>query len=160
MTCATIAIVAHFSKTLLLLLIPQIFNFIYSVPQLLKIVPCPRHRLPHFNHKTGLLEPSVTVWPSERPPSKTLTAVFHLLAKIKLLAITIDPQTNRIGTTSNLTILNLWLVWRGPLREDRLANELLVMQTSIGLLGLLVRHTMALLIFDMDNRGSPLRSSV
>ena len=160
MTFATIAILAHFSKTLLLLLIPQIINFIYSVPQLLKIVDCPRHRLPHFNHKSGLLEPSVTEWPPERPPSKTLTAIFHLLAKFRLLAITIDPETNRIATTSNLTILNLWLVWRGPLREDRLAKELLLMQTAVGLAGLFVRHTMALMIFDLDNRGSGLRSSV
>ncbi|KAK4907453.1 tunicamycin resistance protein, partial [Elasticomyces elasticus] len=39
MTFAVVAILSHFSKTLLLLLIPQIFNFIYSTPQLLKLVP-------------------------------------------------------------------------------------------------------------------------
>src|SRR5262249_53330840 len=34
MVFACVAILAHFSKTLLLLLIPQIFNFVYSLPQL------------------------------------------------------------------------------------------------------------------------------
>jgi UDP-N-acetylglucosamine--dolichyl-phosphate N-acetylglucosaminephosphotransferase len=153
MTFACVAISAHFSKTLLLLLIPQIFNFVYSAPQLFKIVPCPRHRLPKFNARTGLREPSVTTWPAEKPPSKTLTAAFLVLEKLRLIQLTIDEKTNRISETSNLTLINLWLIWRGPLREDRLNNELLILQTFCGLGGLLVRHTMALLIFSVDNRG-------
>ncbi len=57
MTIAVAGILGHFSETLLLFLIPQIFNFVYSLPQLFKIVPCPRHRLPVFDPKTGLLRP-------------------------------------------------------------------------------------------------------
>lgn len=45
----------HFSETLLLFLGPQIFNFLYSTPQLFKFVHCPRHRLPSFDPATGLL---------------------------------------------------------------------------------------------------------
>ena len=48
-------VLGHFSETMLIFFAPQVFNFIYSVPQLLKIVPCPRHRLPTFDTKTGLL---------------------------------------------------------------------------------------------------------
>ena len=48
MTFAVVAIIGHFSKTVLLFFIPQIFNFIYSVPQLFRLVPCPRHRLPKY----------------------------------------------------------------------------------------------------------------
>jgi UDP-N-acetylglucosamine--dolichyl-phosphate N-acetylglucosaminephosphotransferase len=33
----------------------QVLNFAYSLPQLFKIVPCPRHRLPRFDSATGLL---------------------------------------------------------------------------------------------------------
>ena len=33
MTFAVVAILGHFSKTLLLFLIPQIVNFLYSAPQ-------------------------------------------------------------------------------------------------------------------------------
>lgn len=57
MTLAVAGILGHFSETLLLFLVPQIFNFVYSLPQLFKIVPCPRHRLPVFDPKTGLLRP-------------------------------------------------------------------------------------------------------
>ncbi|EXJ92185.1 UDP-N-acetylglucosamine-dolichyl-phosphate N-acetylglucosaminephosphotransferase [Capronia epimyces CBS 606.96] len=153
MTFAVVAIMAHFSKTLLLLLIPQIVNFVYSTPQLFKIIPCPRHRLPKFNARTGMLEPSVTPWPDDRPPSKLLTTVFFTLEKLHLLQVTVNPKTNRISSTSNLTIINLWLVWRGPMREDQLTRELLIMQSVCGLFGLFVRHTMALLIFSVDNRG-------
>ncbi|KAJ1879389.1 tunicamycin resistance protein, partial [Coemansia sp. S17] len=46
MTFAVCGILGHFSKTLLLLFLPQVFNFIYSAPQIFGLVPCPRHRLP------------------------------------------------------------------------------------------------------------------
>lgn len=153
MIFACVAILAHFSKTLLLLLIPQIFNFLYSAPQLFNIIPCPRHRLPRLNARTGLLEPSVTVYPAENPPSKSLTAIIMLLAKLRLVQVTVHPDTDHIATTSNLTILNLWLVWFGPMREDKLTWSVLGMQMMCGMAGLFVRHTMALLVFSVDNRG-------
>lgn len=46
MTFAVVGILGHFSKTMLLFFIPQIFNFLFSCPQLFHFVPCPRHRLP------------------------------------------------------------------------------------------------------------------
>lgn len=55
MTMAVVGILGHFSETLLLFFLPQIINFLYSIPQLLKIVPCPRHRLPKFDPETKLL---------------------------------------------------------------------------------------------------------
>ena len=56
MTFAVVGILGHFSKTLLFFFVPQILNFVYSLPQLLKFVPCPRHRLPKFNPATSLVE--------------------------------------------------------------------------------------------------------
>lgn len=56
MTFAMAAILGHFSETLLLLFIPQLINFVYSLPQLVGIVPCPRHRLPRYNRETKKLE--------------------------------------------------------------------------------------------------------
>lgn len=211
MTFAVVAILSHFSKTLLLLLIPQIFNFVYSVPQLFKIIPCPRHRLPKFNARTGLREPSVTPWDEDRQPKPHLIQVFSILERLGLLQITrevpalerhqnnIDissgaelsnghthirksssvlslststiPSTpprsasphptgtttkpgakGRIISTSNLTILNLYLVHRGPIREDQLCRELLLLQALCGLAGLFIRHKLALFLFGMDNR--------
>lgn len=91
MTLAVVAIIGHFSKTLLLFLMPQVcftllfspfhfhemipplivvsfqvFNFLYSCPQLFHFVPCPRHRLPRLNKDTGKLEMSM----SEYEPDK------------------------------------------------------------------------------------------
>lgn len=55
MTLAVVGILGHFSETLLLFFLPQILNFLCSVPQLFHFVPCPRHRLPRFDTQTGLL---------------------------------------------------------------------------------------------------------
>jgi UDP-N-acetylglucosamine--dolichyl-phosphate N-acetylglucosaminephosphotransferase len=33
---------------LLMLMAPQLFNFLYSLPQLFGLIPCPRHRLPKY----------------------------------------------------------------------------------------------------------------
>ncbi|GMH89362.1 hypothetical protein TrST_g2307 [Triparma strigata] len=52
---AVVGIHGHFSKTLLLFLMPQVLNFLISIPQLFKIVPCPRHRLPRYVKETGLM---------------------------------------------------------------------------------------------------------
>ncbi|KAK5133809.1 hypothetical protein LTR08_007239 [Meristemomyces frigidus] len=151
MVFAVVGILGHFSKTLLLLFIPQIFNFLYSAPQLFALVPCPRHRLPRFNARTGLLEPSVATFTADKPLRPIIGEVLKLLHRVKLLRVQAD-EGGRVTETSNFTILNLWLVWRGPLREDRLAMEILLMQAVVGLLGLWVRHSLALLLFTADNR--------
>lgn len=151
MVFAVVGILGHFSKTLLLLFIPQIFNFCYSAPQLFKIVPCPRHRMPRFNARTGLLEPSVATFAEEKPLRPLVGEVLKVLAKLRLVRVETDGK-GRVTETSNFTILNLWLVWRGPLREDRLAVEILIMQTICGLAGLWIRHSLALLLFTVDNR--------
>ncbi|KAF9995310.1 UDP-N-acetylglucosamine--dolichyl-phosphate N-acetylglucosaminephosphotransferase [Modicella reniformis] len=65
MTFAVVGILAHYSKTLLLFFIPQIFNFLLSSPQLFRLVPCPRHRVPRYNRGTNLMEPSRVVLDQE-----------------------------------------------------------------------------------------------
>ncbi len=151
MVFAIVGILGHFSKTLLLLFVPQIINFIYSAPQLFRIIPCPRHRLPRFNARTGLLEPSVTQW--RHPPYWPVAMVLRLFAGSPIPFIKIEENSNaEIVESTNLTILNLWLVWFGPMREDRLAIGILIMQSTCGLLGLFVRHKLALWVFRQDNR--------
>ena len=65
MSFAVAGILGHFSKTLLLFFLPQVFNFLYSIPQLVRIVDCPRHRLP-TPRPDGLLEPSTFVFRVKR----------------------------------------------------------------------------------------------
>lgn len=217
MVFAVVAILAHFSKTLLLLFLPQIFNFIYSAPQLFGLVPCPRHRLPHFNARTELLEASWADWclpklddedvnetgdangrslnghanagkshgrhsraasrntgtpvPSPAPPgagglprhrrTRARTTPLHpliqqtlkLLAAIRLVQVETEHEdgSGNVVRCTNLTLLNLWLVWFGPMREDRLAISLSCAQAAAGLFGLWVRHQLALLVFEVDN---------
>ena len=152
MVFAIVSILGHFSKTLLLLFMPQIFNFLYSAPQLFKMIPCPRHRLPRFNAQSGLLEPSMTQW--HQPPPLLTTNFLKILANFPILPLSkleLDGSGN-ISASSNFTILNLWLVWFGPKKENRLASELTALQAILGVFGLLVRHQLALLVFRQDNR--------
>ncbi|KAI0510579.1 hypothetical protein KFK09_011184 [Dendrobium nobile] len=55
MAMAVVGILGHFSEALIVFFLPQLLNFLLSCPQLLKFFPCPRHRLPSFDPKTGLL---------------------------------------------------------------------------------------------------------
>jgi UDP-N-acetylglucosamine--dolichyl-phosphate N-acetylglucosaminephosphotransferase len=148
MVFAIDGILGHFSKTLWLLFIPQVFNFVYSAPQIFGFIPCPRHRLPRFNIRTGLMEPSVVTF--ERPLAKPVQKVMKILHALKLLRIKVNDD-GEVVESSNFTIINLWLVWFGPVREDRLVIGLTVLQIFCGLFGLLVRHRLALFIFTSDN---------
>lgn len=49
---AACAIIGKYPIKILLFFIPQLFNFIISIPQLVGIVHCPRHRLPTVDLKT------------------------------------------------------------------------------------------------------------
>lgn len=148
MVFAVVGIQGHFSKTLLLLFIPQIFNFVYSAPQLFRLVPCPRHRLPRFNARTGLMEASVTEWTSA--PRAIVGKVLKGLHRVGLLDVKCDEE-GVVKESSNFTVLNLWLVWFGPRSEERLGWEIVAGQAVVGCLGLVVRHNCALWIFERDN---------
>ncbi|KAJ3452429.1 udp-n-acetylglucosamine--dolichyl-phosphate n-acetylglucosaminephosphotransferase [Anaeramoeba flamelloides] len=55
MVLAVVAVIGHFPEMLALFFIPQILNFLFSLPQLLGFFPMSRHRLPKLNEKTGKL---------------------------------------------------------------------------------------------------------
>ncbi|KAE8592359.1 hypothetical protein XENTR_v10018737 [Xenopus tropicalis] len=77
MTFAVVGIVGHFSKTMLLFFIPQVLNFLYSLPQLLHIIPCPRHRLPRLDPTNGKLGMSYSKF-----KSKELSKLGDLIIKV------------------------------------------------------------------------------
>jgi UDP-N-acetylglucosamine--dolichyl-phosphate N-acetylglucosaminephosphotransferase len=132
MTFAVVGILGHFSKTLLLFFIPQIVNFLWSTPQLFKFVPCPRHRLPSFNAKTGLMEPSTF----ECKPDE------YVFLKIITLQ---DPKATKIA---NMTIINLCLQIVGPLSEKDLCTVLLGIQIASCGFGLFLRYYVAKFFFE------------
>ena len=86
MTLAVAAMLGHFPKSLFLLMLPQLINFIYSLPQLLKIVPIPRHRLPRVNQQTGFLEPS-KVAPNDDRNNMTLLCLAVKWCKLSTLLV-------------------------------------------------------------------------
>jgi UDP-N-acetylglucosamine--dolichyl-phosphate N-acetylglucosaminephosphotransferase len=89
MSFAVVGILGHFSKTLLVYLAPQIFNFLYSCPQLFKIYPCPRHRLPAVD-KDGLRRPSVFVHKGKEHANMTLiNLVLRLTGPIREETLTV-----------------------------------------------------------------------
>ncbi|KAF9454763.1 N-acetylglucosaminephosphotransferase [Macrolepiota fuliginosa MF-IS2] len=150
MAFAVIGIQAHFSKTLLLFFIPQIFNFLLSCPQLFGLVPCPRHRVPRFDADTNLLFPSKTVF--EKPPSRLTTYVLRILAALGLTELTVHPTSGMVLEATNLTILNFFLIRFGPMNEKRLVQVLMCSQIAGSALAFVIRYGLASLVYDGDRR--------
>ena len=105
-----VAILGHFPVMLLLLMLPQLVNFVVSIPQLFKLRPCPRHRLPTYDERTGLLRCSYV---NDRA--------------------TIVPKDGM-----NLTLINLVLRVK-PMTEPALASTLLLLQALCCALALFLR---------------------
>ncbi|BGP03839.1 tunicamycin resistance protein [Rhodotorula toruloides] len=150
MSFAVVGILGHFSKTLLLFFLPQIFNFLYSVPQLFGLVPCPRHRLPRLDKKTGNLVNSWAVLP---PPSqrssqhKIGVALLRAIEPLGLVGLQRDPSTSEITACTNLTILNLLLLRLGSVREDRLTKRLMWCQVAGSVVAFAVRYGAGRLVY-------------
>jgi UDP-N-acetylglucosamine--dolichyl-phosphate N-acetylglucosaminephosphotransferase len=114
MTFAVAGIQGHFSKTLLLFFLPQVINFLYSLPQLFHIVPCPRHRLPWIDDATGLMVPS---------------------------RYTVDKDKG--VERDNMTVLCLVLRFLGPLSEQDLTRVLLALQVASCIGGMALRFLLS-----------------
>mmetsp|Transcript_12018 Transcript_12018/g.23073 ORF Transcript_12018/g.23073 Transcript_12018/m.23073 type:complete len:454 (-) Transcript_12018:133-1494(-) len=128
MTFAVVGILGHFSKTLLLFFIPQIVNFLWSCPQLFKLVPCPRHRLPRLDPKTGLMQAS------------TFPCGAHEYRWLKR-----KPDNTECP---NMTLISLCLQFLGPMRERDLCVVLLSLQVISCAAGLLCRYFLAQFFFE------------
>ncbi|KAF8610171.1 hypothetical protein BDV93DRAFT_601226 [Ceratobasidium sp. AG-I] len=170
MAFAVVGINGHFSKTLLLFFIPQIFNFILSCPQLFGLVPCPRHRLPRIHPEDDrLLIPSTTDFTEEKPASKLTNLTLHLLATLGLTRITYEPVTKqvngatpkskpqsvtqkRIANSTNLTLPNLLLSILGPMSEPALVRTVLGIQIMGTVFAFGLRYGLAGLVYDGDRR--------
>jgi len=150
MAFAVVGIQAHFSKTLLLFFIPQIFNFLLSCPQLFGLVPCPRHRVPRIDHNTNLLHPSKTLF--LKPPSQLTTLVLGTMSTLGLTELTRHPASGTIFEANNLTILNWFLLRLGPMNEKRLVQVLMCSQVAGSLLAFTVRYGLAGLVYDGNRR--------
>ncbi|KAI8803854.1 glycosyl transferase family 4-domain-containing protein [Cladochytrium replicatum] len=151
MTFAVVGIMGHFSKSLLLFMIPQIFNFVYSCPQLFHFVECPRHRMPQLNRRTGLIEAS-------RAPLLALPATASTFQRLKynfgrlmlrflevlgLAQIRRDPATGAMLDVNNLTLINLVLVKLGPMNEGRVTTSIALIQVACSVAAFATRYPLA-----------------
>ncbi|KIJ26672.1 hypothetical protein M422DRAFT_191892 [Sphaerobolus stellatus SS14] len=150
MAFAVVGIQGHFSKTLLLFFIPQIFNFLLSCPQLFGLVPCPRHRVPRVDLKTSLLYPSVTKF--EKSPNQLTQLVLKIFSALRFIRIERDAKTGKIISATNFTILNCVLVNVGPMTERTLVCVIMSVQVFSSFCAFAIRYGLAGLVYDGDRR--------
>lgn len=144
MTFAVVGILSHFSKTVLLFFIPQVLNFLYSVPQLFHIIPCPRHRLPKYSSETNLLQSSRAVI-TKKEMSFLNKIILQILEIFHLIDKTEDNDSIKIN---NMTLINLFLIKLGPMSEVHLTICLLLFQVVCTAVAFLVRYPMASYFYD------------
>ncbi|KAG9482586.1 UDP-N-acetylglucosamine--dolichyl-phosphate N-acetylglucosaminephosphotransferase [Eleutherodactylus coqui] len=148
MTFAVVGIIGHFSKTMLLFFIPQVLNFLYSLPQLLHIVPCPRHRLPRFDPSTGKLNMSYSKFKTQSLPA--LGSLFIQVAEaLHLVDVQREQADKEFMEISNLTLINFVLKIIGPTEEKKLTIILLMIQVLGSCCAFLVRYQLVRLFYDV-----------
>ncbi|XP_066102567.1 UDP-N-acetylglucosamine--dolichyl-phosphate N-acetylglucosaminephosphotransferase isoform X1 [Saccopteryx bilineata] len=149
MTFAVVGILGHFSKTMLLFFMPQVFNFLYSLPQLLHIIPCPRHRVPRLNTNTGKLEMSYSKFKTK---SLSFLGTFILKIAESLQLVTVHQTENEDGAfteCNNMTLINLLLKVFGPMHERNLTMLLLLLQILGSAATFSIRYQLVRLFYDV-----------
>jgi len=148
MTFAVVGILGHFSKTMLLFFIPQIINTVYSMPQLLPFIPCPRHRLPKYNKEKDIVGISTVTF-----DIKKLNILGRLLAllMIKLHLVRVVKKTRDEYEINNLTLINVFLLWSGPMHEERLTTYLLIFQGLCSIIAFIIRYGVVYYFYDATN---------
>ncbi|CAO2635333.1 UDP-N-acetylglucosamine--dolichyl-phosphate N-acetylglucosaminephosphotransferase [Lemmus lemmus] len=149
MTFAVVGILGHFSKTMLLFFMPQVFNFLYSLPQLFHVIPCPRHRMPRLNTKTGKLEMSYSKFKTK---NLSFLGTFILKVAENLRLVTIHRGEDEDGAfteCNNMTLINLLLKVFGPIHERNLTLLLLLLQILSSAVTFSIRYQLVRLFYDV-----------
>ncbi|NXQ21036.1 GPT acetylglucosaminephosphotransferase, partial [Peucedramus taeniatus] len=171
MTFAVVGILGHFSKTMLLFFIPQVLNFLYSLPQLFHVIPCPRHRLPRsystgfskkctfltspplryrmLNPSTGKLEMSYSKF-----KTKTLSVLGTSILKVVKILHVVDVRsgTDEDGEyteCNNMTLINFVIKLIGPTHERNLTLLLLLIQVLGSMIAFSIRYQLVRLFYDV-----------
>lgn len=149
MTFAVVSIVGHYSKTMVLFLMPQFVNFLYSCPQLFKPlgIPCPRHRMPAFDSERGFVKNSYAEFKLEE--LNTCGKAIYAILRTCKLAHVLPPGPDGVIRMSNLTLINFVLYVCGPCREDVLCMRLLALQAFCSGACFAVRFGLASYLFDV-----------
>ena len=139
-TFACVAVLGHFSKTVMLFFLPQLVNFAVSLPQLFRLIPCPRHRLPKvLKDSPDISRPLLTASTTLLQPNSFIITV---AGKLGLLT------KKESGEMINLTLINFFLHFFGPMEEAVLVRRLLALQVFCSFAAFLVRYPLARLFYD------------
>ena len=125
----------------------QFLNYAYSAPQLLRWIPIPRHRMPAFDARTGLVSNSYATL-VEAELSRPGRATLWLLRTFRLAKV-LPPDESGVTRVSNLTLINLSLYWMGPCREDVLCTRMLAFQALCAAATFAVRFGLAGLFYSV-----------
>ncbi|TIB05227.1 hypothetical protein E3P96_01300 [Wallemia ichthyophaga] len=151
MAFAIVAVLGHFSKTLLLFFLPQVINFGLSTPQLFGLMACPRHRVPRYVHGTGVLEPSRAYF--DKPPAFYVSVPLRVLSAVGVVQLEVGGN-GRITCSTNLTLLNAFLCLFGKMSERQLASVTVVFQVACSVLAFAVRYGLAGIRMRVASRGT------
>lgn len=135
MVFAVVGVLNNMTKTVLLFMIPQMFNFIYSCPQLFRFVECPRHRMPKLNLKTGLVEHTRFSLKGAKFAGRSMILFLEVLNLVD-----VKRENGCMIDCNNLTLLNLILLKMGPMKELNLAKTLVVVQVICSIVGFFIRY--------------------
>lgn len=149
MTFAVVGIVGHFSKTMLLFFIPQVLNFLYSVPQLFHVIPCPRHRLPRLNADGDKLGMSYSKFKA-KDLSELGAFILKVTETLRIVKVRrkLDEDEEYIEC-NNMTLINFVLKIIGPTHERTLTIILLLTQVMGSVAAFLIRYQLVRLFYDV-----------
>ena len=144
MVFAVVGILGNFSKTVLLFMVPQIFNFVFSCPQLFHIIPCPRHRMPSLK-ENGLIESSRFILTKKDNLSFLSRLILSLCHTLGLIDIQIEENGDQ--HVSNFTLISLILIKCGPMTEENTALAVLLVQSFCSLIAFGIRYGLVLYLY-------------
>lgn len=152
-----IGLFGGFTKTIFLFCLPQFINFAISTPQLFKIVPCPRHRMPSIDTFTEdkaltkvsanipvslqdvpvyLTYSSITLPKSYIESSIIRQSIIWIYRKAQIISY---EETSESVTISNFTLLNTIVYILGPMGEEDLFKVYTYIQTGVCAAVLLIK---------------------
>lgn len=149
MTFAVVAILSHFSKTMMLFFIPQVINFVYSAPQLFRLVPCPRHRLPRYDASSDKLIMSKAVF---KKSSLNILGKMTIRVGSFLKILHVEENTGKdkdMMEINNMTIINLVIKFVGPIHERNLTAILVALQILGSVIAFWIRYHLASFFYDI-----------
>jgi hypothetical protein len=91
-----------------------------------------KHKLFRYNIETDKLEPSTVVF-YEKDLKLLSKIIFYTFRKLQLINVT-EKKDIKSGNicfeSSNFTLINFYLIWAGPTKEDKLTFNLLIVQVN------------------------------